>query len=398
MKVLKKTLVPELRFPQFSGEWKIKELDNIIEISKDKYNPIKDEENYKCIELENLSQETGIVLGYHDSKEQLSTKNKFKVNDILFGKLRPYLKKYWYADFDGVCSSEIWVFRGKKGISNNYVHKLIQTYKFNYIANVSSGSKMPRADWSYMKEIPFGIPSIKEQEKMANFLTLIDNKIEKQEEKVFSLEEDKSGMMQKLFSWKIRFKDENKVDYPNWEWKNLGNILVEENIKCKDRDYEVISSTIKGLYYQKDYFNKDIASSDKSSYKILKKNQIVFSPQNLWMGNINFNDSIEIGIVSPSYKIYDIRKEYCPEFIGYIIKTPYMLHQYLQSSEQGASVVRRNLNLDLFNLIKVKVPSLPEQTKIANFLTSIDTKIEKEREKLESIKELKKGLMQKMFI
>lgn len=207
MKVLKKGLVPHLRFPEFIGEWKTKELDNIIEISKEKYNPIKDEENYKCIELENLSQQTGIVLGFHDSKEQLSTKNKFKENEILFGKLRPYLKKYWYAEFDGVCSSEIWVLRGKKGISNNYVHKLIQTYKFNYIANISSGSKMPRADWSYMKDIPFGIPSIQEQEKISNLFTLIDNKIVKQEEKIIKIEEYKNGMMQKIFSQKVRFKD-----------------------------------------------------------------------------------------------------------------------------------------------------------------------------------------------
>lgn len=182
-----------------------------------------------------------------------------------------------------------------------------------------------------------------------------------------------------------------------WEDKNLGDVLIERNVKCKDGDYEVISSTTNGLYYQKDYFNRDIASDDKSGYKILEKEQIVFSPQNLWMGNINFNDSIDIGIVSPSYKIYDIKKNYYPYFIKHIIKTPYMMYQYLQSSEQGASVVRRNLNIELFYSCKVSIPSIEEQKKLANFFNLIDKKIEKQEKKIASIEDYKKGMMQKLF-
>ncbi|MBU5428432.1 restriction endonuclease subunit S [Tissierella pigra] len=182
-----------------------------------------------------------------------------------------------------------------------------------------------------------------------------------------------------------------------WEDKNLGDVLIERNVKCKDGDYEVISSTTNGLYYQKDYFNRNIASDDKSGYKILEKEQIVFSPQNLWMGNINFNDSIDIGIVSPSYKIYDIKKNYYPYFIKHIIKTPYMMYQYLQSSEQGASVVRRNLNIELFYSCKVSIPSIEEQKKLANFFNLIDKKIEKQEEKIASIEDYKRGMMQKLF-
>ena len=182
-----------------------------------------------------------------------------------------------------------------------------------------------------------------------------------------------------------------------WEEKNLGDVLIERNVKCKDGDYEVISSTTNGLYYQKDYFNRDIASDDKSGYKILEKEQIVFSPQNLWMGNINFNDSIDIGIVSPSYKIYDIKKNYYPYFIKHIIKTPYMMYQYLQSSEQGASVVRRNLNIELFYSCKVSIPSIEEQKKLASFFNLIDKKIEKQEEKIASMEEYKKGMLQKLF-
>src|SRR5690554_4019024 len=124
------------------------EFGKIAERSKLKYNPKSSTENYPCIELEHLSQGSGILIGYVDSSLQKSVKNKFNKGDVLFGKLRPYLKKFLLAPFDGVCSSEIWVLEGKK-VSNKYLHYLIQTSKFNYEVNKTSGSKMPRADWEY---------------------------------------------------------------------------------------------------------------------------------------------------------------------------------------------------------------------------------------------------------
>ena len=173
--------VPNLRFRDFNDAWEEDELGNIIEISKNKYNPLKCEETYKCIELENISQGTGQLLGCFNSKDQQSVKNKFDTGQVLFGKLRPYLRKYWLAEFEGVCSSEIWVLEGKK-ILNQFLYYVIQTDKFNFISNISSGSKMPRADWSYMSEYPFYVPSLEEQEKIASFFSLIDKKIELQRE------------------------------------------------------------------------------------------------------------------------------------------------------------------------------------------------------------------------
>lgn len=163
--------IPKLRFKEFNGAWEENELGNIVEMSKTKYNPLKSEEIYKCVELENLSQETGQLLGYFNSKEQQSIKNKFNKGQVLFGKLRPYLKKYWLAEFDGVCSSEIWVLDGKS-VSNNFMYRMVQTDKFNFISNISSGSKMPRADWGYMSEFPFFKPALEEQEKIAYFFSL----------------------------------------------------------------------------------------------------------------------------------------------------------------------------------------------------------------------------------
>lgn len=206
--------------------------------------------------------------------------------------------------------------------------------------------------------------------------------------------------MQKIFSQEIRFKDENWKEFGEWEEKKLGEILKEKNEKSKiNNEYQVLPSTKDWIYLQSEYFNREIASSDNTGYKILRINQLVFSPQNLWLWNINLNKKFNIWIVSPSYKIFKINENKClSNYINYILKTNRMLYEYIQASEQWASVVRRNLDIENFKAIKINLPSLPEQEKIADFLSSIDEKIEKVSEELGKIEEFKKGLLQGMFV
>jgi type I restriction enzyme S subunit len=134
-----------LRFPEFDEEWEVKKLGEVASNKSGKYNPINATDSIKCIELEHLATETGQLLGYTDGSKSGSIKNVFNEGDVLFGKLRPYLKKYLQAPFDGVCSSEIWVLKGKN-ISNAFLYRIVQTNSFIDLANQSSGSKMPRAD------------------------------------------------------------------------------------------------------------------------------------------------------------------------------------------------------------------------------------------------------------
>ena len=105
---------------EIKQHWQKIELNEILSISSKKFNPIGNNENKKCVELEHLSQETGKLLGYTNSSEQQSIKNSFEEGQILLGKLRPYLKKFWKAEFEGVCSSEIWVMNGKK-VKNDFL-------------------------------------------------------------------------------------------------------------------------------------------------------------------------------------------------------------------------------------------------------------------------------------
>ena len=141
-------------------------------------------------------------MGYTDSINQNSIKNKFHEDNILFGKLRPYLKKFYYTNFVGVCSSEIWVFDTNE--YSKYIYYLIQTKKFLDISNVSSGSKMPRSDWNFMKDFVFTIPDIKTQKEIANLFSMIDNKIELLENKYQQYQNFKKYFMQQIFTQKLR--------------------------------------------------------------------------------------------------------------------------------------------------------------------------------------------------
>ena len=396
--------VPNLRFPNFKDEWSHKQFSTIFEELKTRTN---DTVNYP---LYSLTIEEGVVpkteryereflVKKDDENFKVVEKDNFVYNpmNLRFGALACY-KGEKAVSVSGYYN----IFRVIDGSPVSFWDNYLKTNRMMYLYNtIATGSLIEkrRVHFSQFIDLKLPIPSIEEQEKIASFLSLIDKKIELQTEKVEELKNYKKGIMQKIFSQELRFKDENGNEYPEWEEVNLRKILKEVSEKTTViNQYEVISSTNNGLYLQKDYFNREIASKDNIGYKILKRNQVVLSPQNLWMGNINLNSKYDIGMVSPSYKIFDIKSEFDSSYIGFILRTDRAFYEYKQASEQGASIVRRNLNMDLFYDISFKLPCKVEQYKISKFINKIDCKIEQEMEKLDSLNQYKKGLLQQMFI
>ena len=192
--------VPRLRFPEYRNteQWATRKFGRVVSRSKEAFVPDNTCDTPHLIELAKIESKTGRVLDVSQVDNQKSLKSRFQAGDVLFGKLRPYLRKFARPDFPGVCTSEIWVLRGKE-ISSAFLFYLVQTERFIQLANVSSGSRMPRAEWSFLAGSDFKIPGPDEQKKIAHCLGSLDDLITAKGRKLEALRQHKQGLMQQMF-------------------------------------------------------------------------------------------------------------------------------------------------------------------------------------------------------
>lgn len=180
------------------------------------------------------------------------------------------------------------------------------------------------------------------------------------------------------------------------EWKKvkLGDCIKEINEKtAKNNQYEVLSVTKDGIFSQEEFFKKQIASENNIGYKIIRRNNLVFSTMNLWMGSLDVLTNYDIGIVSPAYKIFQFNEKLMlPEYGNYFMKSYYMLEQYKNCSEQGASVVRRNLDLKALLNVKIKIPTIEEQVKIIKILNNVESLIDINKKYIKNITKAKEEI------
>ena len=284
----------------------------------------------------------------------------------------------------------------KEQVSLEFMYYYLTFYK-RYIHKYIETGTQGNLNAKLIKNFKIKIPSKEEQEKIANFLTCIDQKIELMEKKYTILENYYKSLIHQTYAFN---QNKPKITFSNMNWEeiSLNDILDEINIKSTENNqYPLLSSTVNGIFLQDEYFDRNVGSKDNTGYKIISKNEIVFSPQNLWMGNINVNDKFEKGIVSPSYKIFKTNKKVKIGFLKHLLKTERMIYEYKLSSEQGASIVRRNLNMNLFLDIKIKIPSIEEQEKIARLMEYIMSHRDKIKKEINIAKEFKKTMLSKMF-
>ena len=260
-----------------------------------------------------------------------------------------------------------------------------QNYALRQKASFGQGHSVVHIQKDRLEKLHIAYPqSAQEQSRIAEILMQWDKAIKLQEKYIKQLELRKKALMQRLLTPK-----------DGWKKLNINMVMKEEIVKSTiNNQYPVVSSTTKGLFLQSEYFDKMVASKDNVGYKILKRGQVVLSPQNLWMGNINYNREIEIGIVSPSYKIFSINSDYNEEIIAQILKSDKMLEAYKNSSEQGASIVRRNLDIDLFYQINFYYPKEVEVDIIANTIKSANIEFAFQNNKLDKLIEQRKALQQ----
>ena len=389
--------VPKIRFSEFTSEYKKYKFKDVATLYRGSSpRPIinfitKSDDGVNWIKIGDVNENDTYINKTSEKITVEGSKKSRKVykNDIILSNSMSFGRPY-ILNIDG-CIHDGWF------VVRDYNEKLVQKYLYHFMSSpviqkqykkLSAGGVVSNISSDLVYSVDINIPSKEEQIKVSSFLSLIDKKIELQSKKIEDL---------KLFKLSQINQIKNDDSYKKIPLKD---ILMECNEKTTvNNQYEILSSTAKGIFLQSEYFNKQAASENNIGYKILKRNQLVLSPQNLWMGNININNKYEIGIVSPSYKIFDIKTDIVNiDYFKNWIKSPRALYEYMISSEQGASIVRRNLNMDLFGEITISVPNMNEQNKIGRILSLIDSKISLEESKYSKLSELKKGLMQDMFV
>lgn len=240
------------------------------------------------------------------------------------------------------------------------------------------------------------IPSSdKEQQKIAEFLSTIDTVIEKQKETVSAWEERKKGVMQKLFSQEVRFKADDGSDFPEWEEKKLGEVFTERTERSKGGESLLSVTIAQGIVKQSETDKRNIASENKSNYKIVKKNDLAYNTMRMWQGAEGVSEYD--GIVSPAYTVITALDGNNSRFFEIVFKQTFML-QMFQRYSQGMTSDTWNLKFPAFSEIKCQVPCEDEQNKIVECVDALDNVIEKQKATLAVCKELKKGLLQQMFV
>ncbi|MGL4934381.1 MAG: restriction endonuclease subunit S [Cetobacterium sp.] len=398
-----KNKVPKLRFPEFSGEWEEKKIGDVCSIYDGTHQtPTYVNQGIKFVSVENIKN--------IDNTDKYITKEAFEKDFKIKPQKDDILMTRITAGIIGATAIvknnnplgyyvSLALLRKKSDIFIEFLAQYINGIQFKKelnkrIIHVAFPKKINLGD---IGDCKIKTPSLPEQEKIASFLSEVDTKIEKLEKKKELLSQYKKGMMQKLFSQKLRFKDENGNDYPEWEESNLEK-LAEINPKTEAVPekfiYIDLESVEKGLLKSENIVLKNEAPS--RAQRVLKSNDILYQTVRPYQkNNFYFKNMNRIYPFVASTGYAQIRTSQNSKY----------LYHFLHTDKFVASVLERctgtsypAINSSDLKLIKINIPSLPEQEKIANFLSSIDRKVELVETKLEKNKKFKKGLLQQMFV
>ena len=202
---MQQLLTGKTRLPGFSGAWKMMRLGEFTTIWNQKVLPTNVPSDTPCVELDHIGQGNGRLLGCSTAHFSSSSKYRFRVGDVLFGRLRPYLRKFWLADRVGLCTTEIWpLVADPRHAVGGFLHALVQSDRLTKAACISYGTHMPRADWNVMRKLDIQLPHIREQRAIVSILSDMDAEITALERRRDKTQVSKQAIVQQLLSGRKR--------------------------------------------------------------------------------------------------------------------------------------------------------------------------------------------------
>lgn len=366
--------VPKLRFKEFTDEWQKKTLKSVSSYFK----------SGKSIKSNDILKNAPYpVYGGNGLRGYTNTFN-FDGNASLIGRQGALCGNVTYVKGKNYMTEHAVIVQSNYDNYNKFLFYILLSMNLN---QYSTQSAQPGLSVNNLLELFNYFPNIQEQEKIAKFLTTVDKKITNLENTITSLENQKKGLLQQIFSQKLRFKDKNSNNYPNWEKKKLEDIAIFLDNKRKPLEQ---SERIHGKYpyygasgiidYINDYiFDEELVLLSEDGANIIDRNYPIcyIATGKYWVNN--------------HAHVLKVKSQYVNKFICESL-------EQLNYTKYNTGTAQPKLNQDVCRKIILSIPCLEEQTKIANFLSTFDRKLENQKAQLEHWKQIKKGLLQQMFV
>ena len=343
--------------------WRWATLGEVANLRKGKYQA-PNSQSVRCIELEHLEKNGGRIVGEIDVRTQNSTKNIFKAGDVLFGKLRPYLRKFGLPKFDGVCSSEIWVFVSNTDlIINRYLFYSLQTECFINSACKTTGTKMPRADWTFVQNVPIALPPLSEQKAIASLLETWDTAIEKTEALIAAKETQ--------FKWLLKTLISDQQDNPEWRKVTLEDackvIVSPVDKKTVDGELPVKLCNYTDVYYN-DVIGSDIdfmvataKSSEIEKFSITEGDVIITkdseTPDDIGVPAY-VKETIDNLLCGYHLAILRPKKQTIGKYVCYALTSPRAKYDFYRFAN---GITRFGLTTESYQKIRISLPILPQR-------------------------------------
>ena len=398
-----KALVPQIRFAGFTDPWEQRKLSDLT----DRVSIQSSDSDLPQVEYEDIIPGEGTLNKDLRDKKGGKTGIKFYAGDVLYGKLRPYLMNWLYPQFNGVAVGDFWVLRATE-CDSSFLYRLVQTGSFQRLANVSSGSKMPRADWNLISQSFFAVPADHaEQKAIAKGLAELDTLITLHQRKYDKLCVLKKSMLDKMFPKggslypEIRFAGFTDP----WEQRKLGELTeIKDSARIPNRLWREA-----GVPYIRasDISQEDLRGAlfiDEEDYAAYKA--ATGAPEK---GDVLFNGGGEIGkaiINGNSSPIYVQGGAVLYARIAHssLLDARYLVAAFVtQNVVNAIGVLSAGGTMKHFTLqpaknLPIEVPSIAEQRRIGAFFDRLDSLITLHQRKLELLRNIKKSMLDKMFV
>lgn len=408
-------VTPELRFPEFDNPLNPTILGDIATFSKGKGISKADIDENGALECIRYGE---LYTHYSEIINEVYSKTNVPANDLVLSEANDVIIPASGETQIDIATASCVLREGialggdlniiKSAISGVYLSYYLNNARKTHIARLSQGISVVHLYSSQLKTLSLKIPSLEEQEKIASFLTAIDDRIQLLKKKKAKLEEYKKGAMQQLFCQQIRFKDGNGNDFPDWEEKRLGEIGITFNGLTGKTKVD-FGEGMPYVQYMQIFSNSKINVQEFGFVKI-EENE---NQSKVQYGDVFFTTSSEtpneigtasvmleeVGDVYLNSFCFGFRPnsltELVPQFSRYLFRSELFRREIIKLA-QGST----RFNMSKVELMKLRVllPKEGEQNKIANFLTSLDDSIESIGVEIDGSIEYKKGLLQKMFV